>query len=82
MPNYLRPQSVGDVLRNAAEIYGRNFGVIFVTYFLPVFPIGVWQKEAQVARALGWSLFAFICLFVASCIAWGATEAALSVMAA
>ena len=78
MPNYLRPQSVGDVLRNAAEIYGRNFGVIFVTYFLPVFPIGVWQKEAQVARALGWSLFAFICLFVASCIAWGAITIAVS----
>jgi len=31
MPNYLRPQTVGDVLRNAAEIYFSNFAVIFLT---------------------------------------------------
>ncbi len=78
MPNYLRPQSVGEVLRNAVEIYGRNFGVIFVTYFLPAFPIGVWQKEALVAKAWGWFWLALICLIVASCIAWGAITIAVS----
>ena len=78
MPNYLRPQSVGEVLRNAVEIYGRNFGVIFVTYFLPAFPIGVWQKEALVAKAWGWFWLALICFIVASCIAWGAITIAVS----
>lgn len=78
MPNYLRPQTVGEVLRNAGEIYGRNFGVIFVTYFLPVFPVGVWQSEAQVAQAWGWFWFAFICSIVAALIAWGAITIAVS----
>src|SRR5438093_7859867 len=78
MPNYLRQQTVGEVLRNAAEIYFRNFGVIFVTYFLPVFPIGVWQKEAQVAGALVWVWIALIFLLLASLIAWGAITIAVS----
>jgi hypothetical protein len=78
MPNYLRQQTVGEVLRNAAEIYGRNFGVIFVTYFLPVFPFGVWQNEAQVAKAWGWVWLAFTSSMVASCIAWGAITIAVS----
>jgi hypothetical protein len=78
MPNYLRPQTVGEVLRNAAEIYFRNFGVIFLTYFLPVFPIGVWQNEAQVAKAWGWVWPAVICLLIASLIAGGAITIAVS----
>lgn|SRR5262249_19747301 len=78
MPNYLRPQTVGEVLRNAAEIYFSNFAVIFLTYFLPVFPIGVWQNEAQVAGARLWLWIAFICLIVATLIAWGAITIAVS----
>jgi len=50
--NYLRPQTVGDVLRNVAEIYGRNFGVIFLTY-LPFSLIQVLQTEAQLAVRIG-----------------------------
>jgi hypothetical protein len=78
MANYLRQQSVGDVLRNALEIYGRNFGVIFLTYFLPVFPIGVWQSEAQTAGALGSFLLALLCGLLAALVAWGAITIAVS----
>lgn len=78
MPNYLRPQTVGEVLRNAAEIYFRNFGVIFVTFFLPVFPFSVWQNEAQVAQAWAWMWLALIFSIVASCISWGALTIAVS----
>lgn len=78
MPNYLRSQTVGEVLRNAAEIYGRNFGVIFLTYFLPVFPIGVWQSEAQAAGATGSFAIAFLCSMLASFVAVGAITIAVS----
>lgn len=78
MPNYLRPQTVGEVLRNAAQIYFGNFGVIFLTYFLPVFPFSVWQSEAQAAKAWAWVWLALVFSIVASCIAWGAITIAVS----
>ena len=78
MPNYLRPQTVGELLRNAAEIYFRNFGVVFVTFFLPVLPFSVWQNEAQVAQAWAWMWLAVAFSTVASCIAWGALTIAVS----
>jgi hypothetical protein len=66
------------VLRNAAEIYFRNFGVIFLTFFLPAFPFSVWQNEAQVAQAWAWMCVAAGCSIVAACIAWGAMTIAVS----
>lgn len=78
MSNYLRPQTVGEVLRSAAEIYFRNFGVIFLTFFLPVFPFSVWQNEAQVAKAWGWLCVASGCSLIAACLAWGAMTIAVS----
>src|SRR5690242_13845741 len=78
MANYLREQSVGEVLRNAAEIYGRNFGVLFVTYFLPMLPFGIWQSEAQAAGRLGLFWTALLCSMVVTFIAWGAITIAVS----
>jgi hypothetical protein len=78
MPNYLRPQTVGEVLRNAAQIYFRNFGVIFVTFFVLVFPFNVFQNEAQVAKAWALMSLAAILSILASCIAWGALTIAVS----
>jgi hypothetical protein len=66
------------MLRNAAEIYFRNFGVIFLTFFLPVFPFNVWQNETQVAKAWAWLLIASGCSLIAACLAWGALTIAVS----
>lgn len=78
MNNYVREQSIGEVLRNAAQIYGRNFGVMFLTYLLPVFPISVWQTEMQAGGKLVWFWVALICALVAAFVAWGAVVIAVS----
>jgi len=78
MANYVQQQSVGDVLRNTFSIYGRGFGVIFLTYFLPLFPVMLWQTEARAAGAMGlfW-LGVFVSIF-ASVFAFGAITIAVS----
>ena len=78
MANYLRQQSVGDILRNTFSIYGRGFGAIFLTYFLPLFPVGLWETEARVAGATGlYWLGVFVSIF-ASLFAFGAITVAVS----
>src|SRR5205823_5323050 len=78
MPNYLRQQSVGDILRNAFSIYDRGFGAIFLTYFLPLFPVMLWETEAQAAGAKGLYWLAVLVSIFASLFAVGAITIAVS----
>jgi len=80
MPNYLRQQSVGDLIRNALSIYGRGFGVIFLTYFLPVFPVTLCVTEAQTAGAKGLYLLGTFVSVLVSLIACGAITISISDM--
>ncbi|PYJ29007.1 MAG: hypothetical protein DME89_04790 [Verrucomicrobia bacterium] len=80
MVNYVREQTVGELIRNTFAIYGRGFSVIFLTYFLPVFPVNLCVTEAQIAGAKGlYLLGTFVSVFV-SLIACGAITIAISDM--
>jgi hypothetical protein len=78
MANYLQQQSVGDVLRNTFSIYGRGFGVIFLTYFLPILPFSIWQMEAQTAHATGLLILSVLCSLIVSLLAFGAITISVS----
>jgi hypothetical protein len=78
MTNYLRQQSVGEILRNAFAIYRRGFSAIFLGFFLPFFPFLLWQTEAQVAGATGLTLLAMFCGSVVSLFSWGALTVSVS----
>jgi len=76
--NYIRQQSAGDVLRNMFAIYGRGFGVIFLTYLLPIIPFSIWQTEASAARATGSWLIAFFLGTIVRLLAFGAITISVS----
>jgi hypothetical protein len=78
MTNYLRPQTVGDVLRNTFAIYGKGFGVIFLTYFLPILPFAICQTEAQTAHATGLLLLSVLFSLIVSLLAFGAITISVS----
>jgi uncharacterized membrane protein len=78
MTNFLRQQSVGEILRNVFAIYRHGFGAIFLGYFLPFFPFLLWQTEAQAAGATGLTVLAIFCGFVASVFSLGALTVSVS----
>jgi hypothetical protein len=78
MANYLREQSVGDVLRNTFAIFGKGFRVIFLTYFLPILPFSIWQTEAQTAHATGLLLLGLVFSVIVSLLAFGAITISVS----
>jgi hypothetical protein len=41
MSVYIRAQSTGEILRNAAHLYRTNFWVLFLAYLLPLVPVTV-----------------------------------------
>jgi len=80
MPDYVREQSVGELLRNGANIYRRNFLGVFATYFLVCFPT-TWLYVDAVDRGslgLGYSLAALNVLI--GCVATGALTILVSDM--
>lgn len=78
MPNYLRPQTVGDLLRNTFAVYGKGFRVIFLSYFLPVLPFGICANEAQAAKNMGLYWLIVLCSFPVSLAATAAITIAVS----
>jgi hypothetical protein len=80
MTNYLRPQSPRQILRNALEIYGKGFRVIFLTYFLPIFPFLLWREEMEAAGKTGLYLAAFFFQMIAGLFTFGAVTVAVSDM--
>jgi len=78
MADFLRPQSVGDILTNTFSIYGRGFIAICLTYFLPLFPVTLWQTETRVAGAMGLYWLGFLVSIFASLFAFGAITVAVS----
>jgi hypothetical protein len=46
MADYVRQQSVGELLKNGVDIYRRNFLAVFAIYFLVCFPLSWLQLEA------------------------------------
>lgn len=43
MSAYLRPQSTGEILRNAVRLYRTNFRKFFLVYLIPILPFAVLQ---------------------------------------
>jgi len=41
MSTYIRPQSVGEILRNSPRLYRDNFRKFFLTYLVPQFPFSI-----------------------------------------
>jgi len=78
MPNYLRPQTVGDLLRNTFAVYGKGFRVIFLSYFLPVLPFGICANEAQAAKNMGLAWLIVLCSIPVSLAATAAITIAVS----
>jgi hypothetical protein len=78
MTNYLREQSVGDVLRNAFVIYGKGFGVILLTFVLPVFPFLVLQLVPETASDNALYSVGFLVSLALSFFALGAITIAVS----
>ena len=78
MVNYIRQQSVGDVLRNMFAIYRKGFGVIFLTYLLPIVPFSIWQTEAYAAHAKGLWLIGFFFGTMVRLLAFGAITICVS----
>jgi hypothetical protein len=76
--NYLRPQTVRDVLRSTFAVYGKGFRVIFLSYFLPVLPLGICQNEALAARNLRLYLLILLCSFPVSLFASAAITVSVS----
>jgi hypothetical protein len=58
--NYLRPQTVGDVLHNTFAVYGKGFRVIFLSS-LPVLPFGIYENEAIAAQAVELYFLILLC---------------------
>jgi len=50
MSNYVQQQNAGDIIRNAFAIYGKAFGVILLTFILPVFPFLILQLAPETAH--------------------------------
>src|SRR5438445_7714901 len=67
MPDYVREQSVGELLRNGMSIYRRHFLAVFATYFVVCFPLAWLYMEASARRSInaGVALF-FLNLLVIS----------------
>jgi hypothetical protein len=78
MTDYLREQSVGDVLRNAFVIYRKGFGVILLTFVLPVFPFLVLQIVPETARDNALYSVGFLVSLALSFFALGAITIAVS----
>ncbi|HEX9941028.1 MAG TPA: hypothetical protein VGG03_03350 [Thermoanaerobaculia bacterium] len=41
MSAYVRPQSAGEILRNSAHLYRKNFRALFLTYLIPLLPVSI-----------------------------------------
>lgn len=72
MRNYLKPQSVGDLLSNTFAIYGKGFVPVLLTYLVPVFPFQLWQAAANAADHRRWALAGYLVGIVAGLFAFGA----------
>jgi hypothetical protein len=64
--------SAGDVLRNMFCDLRQGFGVIFLTYLLPILPFSIWQTEASAAHTRGSWLIAFFFGTIVRLLAFGA----------
>jgi hypothetical protein len=78
MANYVREQSVGDLVRNTFAIFGKGLGVILLTYLLPMLPFMIWQVEAQAAKAIALWLIGIFFGTIASLLAFGAITISVS----
>jgi hypothetical protein len=78
MVNYVREQSVGELVRNTFAIFGKGLGVILLTYLLPMLPFTIWQVEAQAAKAIGLLIIAIFFATIASLLAFGAITISVS----
>ncbi len=52
MGNYIREQTVGDIISNTLQIYAKNFRVLFLTMIIPVVPLSIIVFLVTVA---GWA---------------------------
>jgi hypothetical protein len=75
--NYLRPQTVGEVLRSTFAVYGKGFRVIFLSY-LPVLPLGICQNAALAARNMRLCGLILLCFFTVSLFASAAITVSVS----
>jgi len=68
MSAYIRPQSAGEILRNAVRLYRTNFQKFFLAYLIPILPFAVLQAIAlDISPKL--RLIAYILYFLASMVA-------------
>jgi hypothetical protein len=63
MANYVQQQSVGDVILNTFDVFGKGFLVIFLSYFLHVLPFVICANEAQAANFTGLYWLILLCSF-------------------
>jgi hypothetical protein len=80
MPDYVREQSVGELLRNGVSIYRRNFLAVFATYFIVCFPLAWLYMEAVDQEAFGLALSLLLVNLVAVSLATGALTILVSDM--
>jgi hypothetical protein len=78
MPDYVREQSVGELLRNGVSIYRRNFWAVFATYFLVCFPLAWAYIEALLRGATGVAIGLVILNVLIGSIATGAVTILVS----
>ncbi len=78
MINYVREQSIGELVRNSFAVFGKGLGIILLTYLLPMLPFILMQGEALAAKATGLWLIAAFLGTIASLLAFGAITISVS----
>jgi hypothetical protein len=76
--NYVREQSVGELVRNTFAVFGKGFVVILLTYLLPMLPFTLMRVEAQAAKAFAVWIIALLLGTIASLLAFGAITVSVS----
>lgn len=78
MINYVREQSVGELVQHSFAVFGKGLGIILLTYLLPMLPFTLVQGEAQAAKAIGVWIIAVLLGTIASLLAFGAITISVS----
>jgi len=69
MSAFIRAQSAGEIFRNAAHLYRKNFLALFLVYVLPLAPFQAWFGYAAQGMSLAGLAAAYALLIVLSVLA-------------